>query len=121
MQQTLFLILGSTGGALVAFLLQKYGATAVVAASVVGLLGALIGHLASLPNLPTAIFAGAFVGMTSLSIGSLPMIAIAGAFAGFFYSISLSVFPGFGGRLGAVALVSVLLSFYVFMFLKKGG
>lgn len=121
MTQTLILIAGSTGGAIITFLLQKQGFSVVVASSLVGLLGALIGHYTSIQHLPLVIFAGSFVGMTSVSVGSLPIVAIAGMLAGYIYTISLNVFSGFGGRLGTIAFVSTIVSLYTFKIIKKGA
>jgi uncharacterized membrane protein YeaQ/YmgE (transglycosylase-associated protein family) len=119
MQQTLILILGGASGAIVTFLLQKYGCSAVVASCFVGLVGALLGHFLKLPHFPLVVFAGSFAGMTSLTIGTIPLILLAGALTGLLYSISLHIFVGFGGRLGTIAFVSTILSFYALFFSKK--
>ncbi|AFM04974.1 hypothetical protein Fleli_2611 [Bernardetia litoralis DSM 6794] len=119
MQQTIILILGSLGGAITTFTLQKQGFSVVVAPCIVGLIGALIGHYLKSYHLPLSIFAGAFVGMTSPAIASTWLIVLAGIFAGFLYKISLNIFAGFGGRLGTVAFISTLAAFYLLLAIKK--
>ena len=107
MNSVLMVLGGITGGA-ATWLLQKYGLSAVVASSFVGLLGAGIGTLLSDVHLPAAVFAGSFVGMTAIAVAPLAAIAIAGAGAGALYAflIKFEVFPGYGGRLGTVAFIS---------------
>lgn len=120
MQQTLILIVGSTSGAVITFLLQKYGFSSIVAGCLVGLVGALVGHLLVVPQLPFAILMGTFVGMTHMTISSFPFVLIAGAASGFLYSVSNNIFVGFGGRLGVIAFICTVLCFYFLAFLKKG-
>jgi uncharacterized membrane protein YeaQ/YmgE (transglycosylase-associated protein family) len=120
MQQTLILIVGSTSGAVATFLLQKYGFSAVLAASLVGLIGSLIGHLLNFPQLPFVILMGSFVGMTNTLMSSFPFVILAGISSGLLYSISHSFFAGFGGRLGVIAFICTVLCFYLITFLKKG-
>jgi uncharacterized membrane protein YeaQ/YmgE (transglycosylase-associated protein family) len=119
MQQTFIIIIGGIGGAVITFLLQKYGLSGVVASCIVGLIGALIGYLAKSTHLPLIIFAGSFVGMTSTAIGTIPMIIIGGALSGLLYKLSLNIFAGFGGRLGTIAFISTVISFYVLLAIKK--
>jgi hypothetical protein len=84
----------------------------------VGLIGALAGHLLQISDLPAVIFAGSFVGMTGDSVGSYTAVSLGGIVAGLIYSISLSIFSGFGGRLGTIAFISTVSSFYL---LKLAG
>lgn len=119
MQQTAILVLGGIGGAVTTFLLQKYGVSVVVASCLVGLIGAVIGYFTKSSDLAAIIFAGSFVGMTSLAIGTVPLIIVAGAICGFIYSVSLSIFPGFGGRLGTTAFMSIVISTYVFSLIER--
>jgi hypothetical protein len=80
----------------------------------VGLLGALIGYGMKNEDLAMVIFAGSFVGMTTISIASLPLILLAGLACGILYVLSESIFVGYGGKLGAIAFVSLIV--VVFMF-----
>jgi hypothetical protein len=117
-----FMVLGGIAGATVTSLLQrKYGLSAVVASSLVGLLGACVGSLASDVHLPAAVFAGSFAGMTAIAVAPLLAIAIAGAGAGALYAlvITFDVFPGYGGRLGTVAFISTLCMMWIATFLFK--
>jgi hypothetical protein len=117
------MILGGMGGAAAtSFLQQKFGVTAVVASSLVGLLGAAIGSLSADSYLPAAIFAGSFAGMTAIAAAPLGATALAGAGAGVLLALltAFNVFPGYGGRLGTVAFISTCLVLRTAtVFLKK--
>jgi hypothetical protein len=113
MKETLILVLGSSAGAIVTFVLQKNGFSAVLSSSLVGLIGAGIGHYLSMPHLSAVIFAGSFVGMTSISLGSMANISAAGILTGLIYSFSLNIFSGLGGRLGTIALISTTICIYL--------
>ncbi len=72
-----FMVLGGiAGAAATSFLQRKYGLSAVVASSLVGMLGACVGSLVSNVNLPAAVFAGSFAGMTAVAVAPLAAIAI---------------------------------------------
>ena len=114
MLTTLLIILGGCLGAIGTFQLQSMGASVVVASCIVGLLGALIGYGMKNEDLAMVIFAGSFVGMTTISIASLPLILLAGLACGILYVLSESIFVGYGGKLGAIAFVSLIV--VVFMF-----
>ncbi len=113
MKETLILVLGSSAGAIATFILQKNGFSAVVASSIIGLIGAGIGHYFSMPNLTAVIFAGSFVGMTNISLGSMTNISAAGVLTGLIYSLSLNIFSGLGGRLGTIAFISTTICIYL--------
>ena len=119
MDHTLILIISGIAGAVGTFFLQKYGCSAVVASCLVGLLGALVGHLLKSPDIPLVVFAGSFVGMTSLALGSTPLMIIAGIVAAVIYKLTEKHFVGFGGKLGTIAFVSVMGSYYVIALLRK--
>jgi len=72
----LLIVLGGAGGAVITFSLQGYGVSAVVASSLVGLLGALVGFLISNIYLPAVVFVGSFAGMNTLHMASLPVIIV---------------------------------------------
>ena len=117
-----FMVLGGIAGAAATSLLQrKFGVSAVVASSLVGMLGACVGSLASDVNLPAAVFAGSFAGMTAVAVAPLVAIAIAGAGAGALYALAITfnVFPGYGGRLGTVAFISTLCMMWIAAVLSK--
>ncbi len=119
MQQIFILIIGGIVGAITTFLLQKYGMSTVVASCLVGLIGSLFGHYLKSSHLPLVIFAGSFVGMTSTSIGTIPLVILGGAFAGLIYNFSLNIFVWVGGRLGIIAFISTITSFYIILIVKK--
>jgi len=120
MTNQILLMLAGSGGAAATFILQKYGFSAVVASSAIGLSGASLAYLFSNPHLAPVIFAGSFVGMTALSLTSIPIIALAGASAGLIYTLTLNIFAGYGGRLGTIAFVStVVIVWITSLFSKK--
>ena len=119
MQQVFIFALGGIVGATATFLLQKYGCSVVVASCVVGLAGALLGHSTQTTHLPLVIFAGSFVGMTSPSVGTLPLVMLAGLGSGVLYHISTNIFAGFGGRLGTIAFLRTTATFYLLWAMTK--
>ena len=108
------IIIGGCFGALGTFQLQKVGLSPVVASCIIGLLGALIGYWMNAEDLAMVIFAGSFVGMTTVSLGSLPIVLLAGLACGVFYLIAEPIFVGYGGKLGAIAFISLLIVLFVF-------
>ena len=89
-------------GGIVAFILaQNVGSGAVVSASLVGIAAYLI-----LPKFSVPAYCGAFVGMTSeLLLFNHGEVALASALAGIVYLLTEPLFPGFGGKLGTIALI----------------
>lgn len=120
MLTTLLIIIGGCHGAIGAFQLQKMGLSPVVASCLVGLLGALIGFWMKNEDLSMVIFTGSFVGMTTVSIASLPIMLIAGLACGILYVLAEPIFVGYGGKLGAIAFVSVGIVLALFMVFRKG-
>lgn len=83
----------------------------VVASGIVGVVASLL-----LPS-PFAVMAytGAFVGMSSRSrFPSWYYVMVAGLMVGTLYIVTRRVYQGFGGRLGTVAAVAVLLTLALF-------
>lgn len=77
---------------------------AVVASSVVGLMGAAI-----FPHHAAAIYCGSFVGMCSSSyLVGFHDLMVAALIAGLLFSISEDVLGGFGGKLGTIAFSGAL-------------
>lgn len=83
---------------------------AVVASSLVGLIGGLL-----IPKLAVPIYCGSFAGMVSSLLASDPLsVVLIGMFAGLFYVIGSETFKGFGGKLGATAYFATLLVSFLF-------
>lgn len=77
---------------------------AVVASSLVGLIGGLL-----IPKLAVPIYCGSFAGMVSSLLASNPLsVVLIGIFAGIFYVLGSETFKGFGGKLGATAYFATL-------------
>lgn len=122
MSQTVIFVVYGASAAIATYLLQKAGLTSVVSSCLVGLLGAVLGYFLKSPDTAAIIFVGSFVGMTSLSIGSVPMVLLGGAISGFVFKLSEPYFIGHGGRMGSIAFVSLLTSMavlYLLQFLLK--
>lgn len=119
MLTSVLIIIGGSLGALGAFQLQKAGLSPVVASCIIGLFGALIGYGMNSEDLSMVIFAGSFVGMTSISLASFPIMLFAGIACGIIYLVAEPVFEGYGGKLGATAFVSVLIVMLLFWFFEK--
>lgn len=114
----LFVILG----ALATFYLNHYLAWGpVIAAAAIGLLASYIPEIkqesAKLRAIPSAIYCGAFVGMSSLLVmPNLIMIGLASLIAGIIFAFTHHVFDGCGGKLGTIAFISVVFTFLIINF-----
>ncbi|MBM3138003.1 MAG: hypothetical protein FJZ98_07425 [Chloroflexi bacterium] len=107
-----FVISSALAAALTWLLAEYKNLGAVRASSLVGLIGAFILPLL-LPSAggdhAVAVFCASFVGMASHERMPKPwMIILAGAIAGVIFQLSAPLFGGFGGKLGTIALVSVM-------------
>lgn len=98
-----------TGNALTFVLSVETGLGAVVASSVVGLLGAML-----VREHATAVFCGSFVGMSSPDVyGYTGVVLLAGICAGFVFVAAMRVLNGFGGKLGTIAFTGALAASFV--------
>ena len=71
----------------------------VVGSAIVGLLAAVL-----VPDYAAAAYTGSFVGMAGIKLlPGYPQLAIAAVVAGIVYILALTVFGGFGGKLGTIA------------------
>ena len=106
-QKNLITLLSVVVGGLVAYALNynlKLGA--VIAASVVGLLGGFL-----VKDYAAPLFCGSFIGMASTKV--LPgygQVLVAGIVAGIVYVLAMAVFGGFGGKLGTIAVSGVTIT-----------
>ncbi len=107
-------MLSGTLAAITTFCLHRQGVSVVVASCCIGLLGAGIGYLFKQPHLALVIYAGTFVGMTSVQVGNLYIVAFAGLTVGFLYPVTVNYFQGFGGRLGALAFISCAIAYFLY-------
>lgn len=107
-------------GCLGCFYLQHFTILGPVLSScIIGLLGTFIPLSKNIesPGVQGAIFCGSFAGMCSAEILSGPLEIFLLSFLGaFLFLITKKLFVGIGGKLGAVAFVSVAL-----MYLIKGN
>ncbi|MGI6036043.1 MAG: hypothetical protein ACOYCE_09595 [Limnochordia bacterium] len=101
------LLIAHIAGAVVSFWLGvQLSLGTVVAASLTGLLGAFI-----FPKYATAIYCGAFVGMSSAYVlNSFWTILLAASLAALIFHLSSPVFQGYGGKLGTTAFLAVNLT-----------
>ncbi|PKB44730.1 hypothetical protein AX016_2952 [Cellulophaga sp. RHA19] len=106
-------------GAIITYLLHtSFGFTAVLAASVVGLVISFLPNLIKnntlVNTIPTAVYCGAFVGMTNASIApDYVFISLASLFTGVLLVGSKGSFNGVGGKLGTLAFGGVVLAFFI--------
>lgn len=119
MLTTLLIVLGGCLGAYATYQIQRFGLSPVVASCLVGLIGAVIAYFLKNEDLAMVIFAGSFVGMTAATVASTPMIILAGLTCGLLYAASTHLFDGYGGKLGALAFISVGLILLLFWLFKK--
>jgi len=103
-------------GAIVCYLLTIYtGLGSVLSAGITGVLGSFLPYIKKqtfyFKKLPSAVYCGAFVGMSSVKImPTIGFIVFGGIFASIFYLLSKNLFLGYGGRLGTIALVGVVVT-----------
>lgn len=106
-------------GAVVTYYLHQIaGLGPVLAAAMVGTVASIIPEIkkesAYLPQLPPAIYCGAFVGMSDARVAhDIKFVLVAGFFTGIFLMVSKSLLKGVGGKLGTVAFLGVLLTYFL--------
>jgi hypothetical protein len=106
MRQSALEVLAVLIGGIASYTLaHDIGLGPVVAASLVGIAAHLV-----VPKLSTAVYAGAFVGMTSdLLLLTHTEVLLASLASGVVYYLTKPVFPGVGGKLGTIALIGTTL------------
>ena len=94
-------------GALISYTLSvNVGLGAVVGAGLVGVVAALV-----FPDYGPPIYCGAFVGMASTNLlSNHGDLAIASVVAGVVYVLTVSIFSGFGGKLGTIAFTGCVVA-----------
>ncbi|WP_405198394.1 hypothetical protein [Christiangramia sp. LLG6405-1] len=110
-------------GGLATFALQdRFELSAVLSAGIVGLFGGILPKIIAKPLAKiasSAIYCGAFVGMTPpVLAGNYLFITLASIFAGFILILTRENFNGYGGKLGSIAFAGVsLVSLLTYMLL----
>lgn len=97
-------ILAVVIGALATFFLAKNGMSAVLASSLVGIVGSLL-----IKRYEIEIFTGSFVGMCSVLLFTYSGIIFASLIASIVYLMGKNIFVGIGGKLGSSAFIGTLL------------
>lgn len=105
------------------FINHELGLGPVLGASIVGLLASFIPNFNKqsiyLQGLPTAIYCGAFIGMSHLKIADgYAFVLTASFFTGIFLMVSKSILQGVGGKLGALAFLGVVVTYFLLMLVK---
>lgn len=97
-------------GGLLAYIINIYfGQGAIIAASLVGILG-----YGFISKFSIQLYTGAFVGMVSPDVyHDFYHIVMISLIAGFIFAFSSNVFEGIGGKLGAIAFSSWTLLYYI--------
>ncbi|MGJ8731935.1 hypothetical protein [Cellulophaga fucicola] len=112
-------------GAIVTYILHtSFGFSTVLAASTVGLTISFVPNViknnAVVNTVPTAVYCGAFVGMTNASVApDYVFIALASVFTGLLLVGSKDSFHGVGGKLGTLAFGGVVLAFLITFLLSQ--
>ncbi|APY00317.1 hypothetical protein BWR22_08310 [Lacinutrix venerupis] len=102
-------------GAVLCYILNVvFALGSVLAAGIIGVLASFAPQINNQSNylkkLPTAIYCGAFVGMSSAQItSSIHLVIAAGTITGILYMLSKNLFLGIGGKLGALAFAGVVI------------
>ena len=103
-------------GALICYILTiSSDLGSVISAGITGAFAAFLPSLNKqsdyLKKIPSAIYCGAFVGMSSATIlPSISFVIIAGTLAGLFFLLSNNLFSGVGGKLGTIAFGGVVIT-----------
>jgi hypothetical protein len=106
-------------GAIACHLLNvNYELGSVLSAGIIGTLGSFAPKLNKQSDyykeLPTAIYCGVFVGMSSNTITpTLGFVIAAGIIAGLFFLLSKNLFIGIGGKLGTMAFLGVFIVYLI--------
>ena len=100
-------------GALAAYFLNiELGLGSVLAAAIVGSVGALaLDPMAKdrFHSLAIPLYCGAYVGMSSsVVLGGFLEVVLAGFFTGSLFALAKNVMPGVGGKLGTMSMIGVL-------------
>ncbi len=93
------------GGVSTYFISAVLGTGPVIAAGLIGILGALFARAYSVP-----LYCGAFVGMVCNELFSFQMAIIASTIAGLIFVVSEGVLDGYGGRLGTIAFIGAVIT-----------
>lgn len=96
-------ILAVVVGAILTFYLAKNGMSAVLASSLVGIVGSLL-----IKRYEIEIFTGSFVGMCSVLLFTYGGIVFASLIASIVYLMGKNIFVGIGGKLGSSAFIGTL-------------
>ncbi len=117
-KKDLLLIFITSVAALLTWVLNhSVGLGPVIASSIVGLLGYFTPKLLRVKifeNIPASIYCGSFVGMSSvLVLSSWVMVLLAGFLCGVLFIFMRGVYKGVGGKLGAMACLSVSLTLLI--------
>lgn len=103
------------------YLTQAPHMNAVLASAVVGFTISFAPNffpkIEDIKDLPPAVYCGSFVGMSSeLVLDNIWLLVNAGLVSGFIFSYSKTAMHGFGGKLGTIAFVGVLIVITVYTF-----
>ncbi|MBQ0786169.1 MAG: hypothetical protein KBT69_01620 [Oceanihabitans sp.] len=112
-------------GAIVTYILSvSFGLSSVLAAGLVGLGVSFIPDFFKkntfIKGMPTAVYCGAFVGMTNVSVApDYIFITLASTITGLLLVGTKDAFHGVGGKLGTLAFGGVTLAFFITFFISQ--
>ena len=112
-------------GAIVTYVLSvSFGLSNVLSAGLVGLVVSFIPAFFKkntfIKGMPTAVYCGAFVGMTNVSVApDYIFITLASTITGLLLIGTKDAFHGVGGKLGTLAFGGVALAFFITFFISQ--
>ncbi|MCD0488957.1 hypothetical protein LPB86_12020 [Pedobacter sp. MC2016-14] len=112
-------------GAVTSFYLNHYLEMGpVISASAVGLVASFTPNFKKLSTylqkLPSAIYCGAFIGMSSTSVApNLVFVLTASFFTAVLILVSKSLFSGVGGKLGTLAFAGVVTTSFIYYLISR--
>lgn len=106
------------------YLNQKIGLGPVLGASIVGVLASFLPNIKPKSNyfaqLPTPIYCGAFIGMSSTNVATdFTFIMVASFFTAVLLIVSKSILKGVGGKLGTLAFMGVVITYLIIYLINK--
>jgi len=110
------------GGILTYFINHFVSLGAVISSAIVGLTGGLLAKLLNTKeanSLALAFYCGSYVGMSSINVlENIFIVALAAFFTGLIFILTKGIFKGYGGKLGTMAFIGVVI---LIIFMKVLG
>lgn len=112
-------------GAIITYIFrEQLNINSILASSLVGMMASYVPSFFKktplVMSIPASVYCGTFVGMTSSDIATdYIFITVASAITGFLLVSTKEMFQGVGGKLGSLAFVGVMLTFFITFLLTE--